>query len=134
MNAVSEVPRLYSKPVRAPVDEISERHGQIHAELERWGAWNADRYKAGTSGSVESRYREQLPPATGQDVDPRMIQLERAVLAMPAQYRDTVRMFYVSRMDPRTICRVFTLRYEVFPAWMATCRAMVLNILRRNGN
>ena len=130
----TEGPRLYSRQPRAPSDVIAPQHRDIHAELERWGMWNADRYKANSCFSVESRYREQLPPATGQGVDPRMVALERAVLGLPAKHRDTVRMFYVARQDARTICRVFVLRYEAFPSWMFWCRAMVLNILRRNGS
>ena len=126
--------RLYSKQPRCPADVIAPQHRDIHAELERWGAWNAERYKASSSGSVESRYREQLPPATGHGVDPRLIALERAVLGLPAKHRDSVRMFYVAREDARTICRVFFLRYEAFPSWMFLCRAMVLNILRRHGH
>jgi len=128
-----EEPRLYSRAPRCPADVVDPKHQEIHAELERWGAWNAERYRAGESGSVESRYREQTPPATGQNVDPRMIQIERAVLWLPPQHRDTVRMFYVSRQDARTICRVFTLRYESFGQWMFTCRAMVINVLRQIG-
>ncbi len=125
--------RLYSKQPRCPSDIVAQQHQDIHAELERWGAWNAERYKAGASGSVESRYREQTAAATGLGVDPRLVALERAVLHLPPKHRDTVRIFYVDRQDARTICRVFALRYEAFPSWMFLCRAMVVNLLRRHG-
>lgn len=127
-----DAPRLYSKQPRCPADVVAPQHQDIHADLERWGAWNAERYRAGASGMVE-RYRPPTPPATGLGVDPRLIALERAVLHLPAKHRDTVRLFYVDRQDARTICRVFALRYEAFPSWMFLCRAMVLNLLRRNG-
>lgn len=130
---IDETIRLYSRQARCPVDVIAPQHQDVHALCERWGAWNAERYRAGTSGSVESRYREQTPHATGDGVDPRMIQVERAVLRMPKDYRDTVRMFYVTRTDPRTICKIFTLRYEAFGPWMFTARAMIVNLLRRHG-
>lgn len=134
MGKEEEAIRLYSKPVRAPVDNVEEKHQDIHADLQRWGAWNSERYRANSCYSVESRYREQTPTATGKPVDPKMIAIERAVLALPADHRDTVRMFYVQRMTPHRICKQFTLRWTGFPAWMFACRAMVLNILRRNGS
>jgi|SRR3990167_271671 len=131
MEEEKEPPRLYTNAPRCPTDAIAPQHQNIHAELERWGSWNAERYRAGASGLVE-RYREQT--AKGMDsVDPRLIALERAVLGLPEEYRDTVRMFYVTREDARTICRIFALRYEAFPSWMFLCRAMVVNLLRRHG-
>ena len=128
-----ETPRLYSNEPRCPVDVVATQHVDIHAELERWGRWNADPYKAASSSIVE-RYIPPTPPATGHGVDPRLIALERAVLRLPAKHRDTVRLFYVAREDARTICRILKLRYEGFPSWMFIARAMVLNLLRRHGN
>lgn len=124
-----ELPRLYSRAPRCPADIVAPQHRDIHAELERWGSWNAERYRAGASGSVESRYREQTPKGM-ESVDLKLIDLERAVLRLPVPQRDTVRMFYVTREDARTICRIFSLRYEAFPAWMYAARHLVLHNLR----
>lgn len=126
--------RLYSKPSNLPVDVVAPQHEAVHAELGRWGTWNALRYRAAICASVEGRYREPTAPATGEAVDPLIMAVERAVLRIPKDYRDTVRMFYVTRETPSYICRRFVLRPRAFPEWMFTARAMTCNQLRRQGN
>jgi DNA-directed RNA polymerase specialized sigma24 family protein len=77
--------------------------------------------------------RIRTPGATVQKVDLRSVEIEKAVLRMPEQQRETTRLFYVQGVSPHGICRVFSLRYEAFTGWMFTCRVMVLNLLRRHG-
>jgi hypothetical protein len=129
-----EEPRLYVKPSTLAVDVVAPQHAEIHTDLESWGLWNAERYKAESCYSVESRYREQLPPATGHNIDPRLMVLERAVLRLPEKQRDTVRMFYVTRETPSYICRRVAQPARAFASWMFICRAMVINLRRRHGD
>jgi hypothetical protein len=126
--------RLYSTGHRLPVDVVAEQHQEIHAELERWGAWNAERYKPASVGSVESRYREATAKATADSIPPSIMAIERAVLRMPRPHRDIIRMFYVTRDSPSYICRAHVLRPRTFQTWMFNARAMVVNLLRRHGN
>jgi hypothetical protein len=160
---IQEAPRLYSKQRIGLQDEVAPEHAEVHAVLQRWGMWNAERYKAMTSGSVESRYREQTARSTGQSVDPVLVEVERAVLRMPLKYRDSIRAFYVTRSDASYISRMISLpvpklaqehgirssaehrlqsmrhdgakssRQRAFTAWMYTARCMVVNLLRQQG-
>lgn len=133
--AADDEPRLYSKPVRVPVDIVAPQHEDIHADLEKWGRWNRERMRSRSCASAESVYeRTRTPSATVEEVDLRSVAIEKAVLRMPEQQRDTTRLFYVQGVSPNGICRMFSLRYEAFPQWMFTCRSMVLNLLRRQGN
>jgi DNA-directed RNA polymerase specialized sigma24 family protein len=130
----ADEPRLYSRPARVPVDVVEPQHEDIHAELEKWGRWNRERSRARGCASAESVYeRTRTPGSTVEEVDLRSVAIEKAVLRMPEQQRDTTRLFYVQGVSPHGICRVFTLRYESFQGWMFTCRAMVLNLLRKQG-
>ena len=115
-------------------DEVDLKHNAVDGELRRWGAWSAARYKASSSGSVESRYREQTARTTGESVDPRMVAIDRAVLRLPKKCRDAVRLYYVVRKPPASICKLLTLRFEDFFPFISSCRAMVVNLLRRHGN
>jgi DNA-directed RNA polymerase specialized sigma24 family protein len=131
---IDETVRLYSKKARVPVDEVADQHEDIHAELKRWGFWNRERVSVKGCASMESLYVKYATPAsTARGVDLRSVEIERAVLRMPKQHRDTTRLYYVQGISPNGICRVFTLRFEAFPQWMFHCRAMVLNLLRRQG-
>jgi hypothetical protein len=146
---IQEAPRLYSKQRTGLQDEVAPCHAEVDSLLQRWGMWNAERYKAMTSGSVESRYREQTARSTGQAVDPVLVEVERAVLRLPLKYRDSIRAFYVMRETPGYICRLIALpiakaakteeegmrssRQRAFTAWMYTARCMVLNLLRQQG-
>jgi hypothetical protein len=148
--------RLYSSQRKIPQDEVAPQHQEIHALLGRWGSWNADKYRANSCYSVESRYREQTARATGYSVDPLLIEVERAVLGLPVVYRDTIRAFYVTRESPSYICKMINMpdirvkqehagrvkpdyagavmssKCRAFVAWMFTARAMVINLMRRN--
>jgi DNA-directed RNA polymerase specialized sigma24 family protein len=131
---IDETVRLYSKPSRVAADVVAEQHQAVHGDLDRWGRWNRERTQSRGCASAESVYEKyRTPGATIQEVDLRSVAIERAVLHLPLQHRDTVRLFYVQRISPNGICRVFSLRYEAFPEWMFGCRSMVLNILRRHG-
>lgn len=131
-----EPPRLYSAPPkRQPVDVIAPQHVELHAELERWGAWNRERGEQGKCSSVESGYssggREPGRAIIALPPDPRLSELDRIVRFMRLQVPDhgqTVKLFYADRKAPLWICYTFNLRFEGFPAWMFACRAMVINI------
>ena len=55
--------------------------------------------------------------------------IEVAVIRMIVQHRDTLRMLYVFRWTPYTICRQIKprpgLRYESWASWIFSCRAAV---------
>ena len=133
-----EQPRLYARASRLPIDWIAPQHAEIHAELERWGAWNRIRRQAATCGSVEKNfdgrggYRSNYYPALPISLpeNQRNRQVDRAVIRLPLQHRETVKLFYVSRREPRAICRAAVIHWNDFPKWMFDCRAMVLTQLR----
>jgi hypothetical protein len=144
--------RLYSSQRLAVQDEVAPQHAAIDSLLARWGYWNAEKYRANSCYSVESRYREQTARATGHSVDPLLIHVERAVLGLPVPYRDTIRAFYVMRESPSYIWRLIAInqrdakvrnnreangakrsKCRAFVAWMFTARAMVVNLLRIQG-
>jgi hypothetical protein len=135
-----EEPRLYSKQARVPVDVIAPQHIEVHADLERWGSWNRERYEAGTCGSVEKRYeprnKELKPPHVSLPTNPRNVQLDRAVrhmsIALP-QHAETLKLFYVVRRQPVIICRMVTVHWRDFGTWMFDCRAMVINVCKAIG-
>lgn len=134
-----EAPRLYSKgfSMRTPVDEVAPQHEALHGLLIRWGRWvSQPRGKGSSVVSANSLYSGSggTPPSTApMSADQQLIAVERAVLRMPAQHADTVRMLYVRRLTANSICQAMRLRYESWPAWSFSCRAMVRNLLRREG-
>lgn len=130
-------PRLYSRGHRdrTPVDVVLPQHADIHALLIRWGAWNASRAARRGAASVEGLYSKVgTPPATAPlAADRQIVDLERAMVAMPAEQKDTLRRLYVFRMTPISICQLRRprMRYEAWAEHIATCRSMALNLLRR---
>lgn len=148
MTASEDEPRLYSRQQRTPVDVIAEQHRDIHADLERWGAWNRERKQQGTANSIEGEYdssggREVKRSTISLPANPRHGQLERVVRQMQMrvpQHGETIKLFYagarsgkngrVVPASPMTICHVMLLRFEAFPKWMFDCRSMVVNLLR----
>lgn len=136
--AKEEEIRLYSKATKCPVDIIAPQHEEIHADLERWGAWNRDRYRPKSCTSMEKNYHRgrgdqaaeypKLPVSLPASAKNR--QVDRAVIRLPMQHRETVRLFYVEKKAPMAICRLIVLRWADFPRWMFDCRCMVLNVLR----
>ncbi len=132
-----EEPRLWSKQPRLPADVVAQEHRGVHALLERWGAWNRERYQQGTCASLESNYdnsgaREVKRPTVALPPDPRLRRIEEVVVAMmqdrsTEQHGETLREFYCKRWALKTICWAHALQYEDFGRWMYDCRAMVLN-------
>ena len=129
-------PRVWK--VRAPIDEIATQHQDLHERLVRWGDWNTARRPYSSLSSMQGLYarggREATPASTAPPPDLPSIAIERAVIRMPKLYRDMLRMLYVQRFSAFTICRTLRIRYEAFPVWTFTARAMVSNLLRRHGN
>lgn len=137
MPIIDEV-RLYSRQHRTPVDVIAPQHVELHADLERWGTWNRERYQQGTCESFEKNFDEtggrhvkrthiSLP------VNPMHAKLDRVVRLMQMrvpQHGETVKLFYAKRRSPLMICHAMVLRFEDFPTWMFDCRSMALNLLR----
>ena len=129
-----EEPRRYSRGyrMRTPVDEVAPQHRQVHELLTRWGIWANSRASRGGLASIEGLYsRGGLPPATAPlSADRQILACERAVIRLPEVNRATVRRLYVYRLSALTICQFARLRYEAWPEHIATCRAMVVNLLR----
>lgn len=137
--AMVDEPILYSRPSLLPVDQVAPQHVDIHADLERWGAWNRERYRAAKCRSLEGDYRRTRAGDQGTEYprlpvwlppNPRNRQIDRAVLGMLLQHKETVKLFYVERRAPKHICRLVVIHWSDFPKWMFDCRAMVLNQLR----
>lgn len=130
--------RLYSTKRRAPVDVIAEQHRPIHDWLERWGAWQRGS-SAGpaTCSSLEGNFdaggRDTKRPTVTLPPNPVFPRITRAILVMPLQHAETLRLFYGRRRSPMVICSVMVLRWEDFAVWMFDCRSMVRNVLRRDG-
>lgn len=138
MKPVEEAIRLYSRGYhnRTPVDEILPQHREVHAHLIRWGMWAGGRSRSRSLASVERFYRKEsnTPASTAPlSADPQIMEMERAVIRLPDAHRLTVRLLYVNRWAPVSICQRTRMRYEAWPAHIATCRAMVVNLLRRHG-
>jgi hypothetical protein len=136
MSARDEAVRLYSRGYRdrAPVDEILPQHRAVHAHLIRWGMWAGGRHRGRSLASVERLYRREsnTPASTAPlSADPQIMEMECAVIRLPAAHLLTVRLLYVNRWAPVSICQRSRMRYEAWPAHIATCRAMVVNLLRR---
>lgn len=130
--------RLYTKTPRVPVDVVAPQHLELHAELERWGSWNRERYEAGTCSSVEKRFdssggREAKRAVVSLPPDPRLRILDRTlrrmVMSVP-QHAEAIKLFYANRRTPVVICRVLVIHWKDFGTWMFDARAMVLNISR----
>lgn len=135
-------PRMYSRVRPLPVESVDADHEAIHADLEAWGRWNRDRSHKMRCGSAEKEYRAPWRqwhyPTAGEMmprnvVNPRNRQVDRAVLHLPEQHRETIRRYYSFRQRPEIICRLVNIRYADFARWMRDCRNMVLNRLRFDG-
>lgn len=138
---IDETVRLYSKEERGPVDFIAPHHADLHADLERWGGWNRERYRAGTCDSMEKGYlrggREAPPAATAPSIiNPRTEVIDQAVRLMVADYPQiswTLKAYYVERADAYYICRSLRpkLRWEGFGSWMHACRVILATRIGR---
>lgn len=134
--AEQEEPRLYSKTQRAAVDVIEKEHRELHADLERWGAWNKERYQAGQASSLEGDFRgdggwrEAPRPIVSLPPDPRLAAIEQAVVRMlqdstAAPMAETLKEFYCKRWALKTICWAHALQYEGLARWMYLCREAI---------
>jgi hypothetical protein len=130
-------PRLYSKGfrMRTPVDDVAPQHVGVHGLLIRWGRWVSQRGKKSSlpSFSLYSGTGGTPPSTAPMAADIQLVAVERSVLRMPMQHADTVRMLYVRRLTANSICQAMRMRYEAWPDWSFSCRAMVVNRLRREG-
>jgi hypothetical protein len=137
MTNLAEGILLYSKGYRnrTPIEEILPQHRDIHARLIRWGMWAGSRGRSRSLASVEGLYTKAGTPASTAPLsaDPKVMEMERAVIRLPEAHRLTVRLLYVNRWSPVSICQRTKMRYEAWPAHIATCRSMVVNLLRRYG-
>lgn len=143
MNAVlkmtDEAPRLYSKQQRVPADVVAPQHIEIHADLERWGQWNRDRYEPGTCASAEKKYdntggRETKKATVALPQNPQLRLIDRTLRHMAMRvppHAECLKLFYVKRSTPFVICRALVIRWEDFPTWMFDCRAMVINVMKQ---
>src|SRR5690349_9543666 len=111
---MTDEPRLYSKARREPIDVIAPQHIEVHADLERWGAWNRERYHQGMCNSIEHAYdssggREVKRAVVVLPPNPRHSELDRVVRIMNMrvpQHGETIKLFYARRRSPRDICHV----------------------------
>jgi len=136
MAGEEEQPRLYSKGFsdRVPVDVIAPKHFVVHSQLVRWGTWSWSRGRGSSLASAESLYSGKggTPPSTApMAADPQIMAVERALIRMPMQHADTLRMLYAQRLTPGSICKALHLRYEGWGSWIFMARCMVVNLLRR---
>lgn len=133
-----ESPRLYSRGFRdrVPTDQVAPQHIVVHGQLLRWGRWSMTRRHGSSLASAESLYsgKSGTPPSTAPMVaDPQIVAVERAVINMPMEHADTLRMLYVRGFTPGSICKALHMRYEGWTHWVFACRAMCRNRLRRQG-
>jgi DNA-directed RNA polymerase specialized sigma24 family protein len=63
-----------------------------------------------------------------------LVAVERAIAKLPAAHRKTLVLLYVHRLAAHTVSRALRLRFEGWSAWIASCRSMVANLLRRGMN
>lgn len=131
-------PRLYSKPRsgrdRVAVDEVKPEHRAIHADLERWGAWNRERKSAGTCESLEKNFDDDGGRTTKRSTvslptDPRLVAIEAVMRRMHYGHHLCIKLFYAKRLEPNKICHAIDIRYEDFAQWMYDARQMVINLL-----
>ena len=136
----AEEPRLYSKPRtgkdRIAVDEVKPEHFIIHNDLERWGAWNRERYQSGTCESIEKNFdndggRTSKRSTVSLPTDPRLVAIEAVVARMHYGHHNCIKLFYAKRLKLNTICHVVGIKYEDFSQWMYDARQMVVNLLER---
>lgn len=140
MAATKEEVTLYSRGYRnrTPVDEILPQHLRVHELLVRWGMWSGARSRTRSLASIESLYTKAGTPASTAPLsaDIVIMDVERAVIKLPQEpdpYRLIIVLLYVRRYAPVSICQTVRLRYEAWPERIATCRSMVVNLLRRHG-
>ena len=130
-------PRLFSRGYRerTPVSDVPPEHVQVHSELIVWGNWNRTMRRSASLGSLESLYvKRGSPPSTAplEGSAPRFcVEIERALLRMAAKQRRALRLLYVVRYSPMSICDALRIRPESYAAFMRIARAMVINLRRR---
>lgn len=133
-----EAVRLYSRGYkeRTPVDDVKPQHRRVHELLIRWGTWASARSRNRSLASIEGLYTKAGTPASTAPLgaDAQIMDIERAVIRLPNAHLLTVRLLYVNRWAPVSICQRVRLRYESWPEHVDCCRSMVVNLLRRHAN
>jgi DNA-directed RNA polymerase specialized sigma24 family protein len=129
--------RLYSRGHRdhVPLTDIPPQHARLHEELIVWGRWNSSRRYRLALASLEGRYTKLgSPPTTAplsEQTPSYCVELERAVLRLPSKPRRAVRLLYVARYSPSSICAALFIRPQRYSAFMHVVRCMISNIRRR---
>jgi len=131
-------------PARFALSMIEPRHLAIDGELEDWGRWSRERAKRLKCGSAEGKYRPRngnidmgwehnAPEPTPVELpNLRMVELDRAILDVPARHKLALKLHYVEKSPKEKICRSVHIGFWMFPDFMSAARDMVLNLLRRN--
>lgn len=126
-----------------PIDEIAPQHIEVDADLEAWGRWSRSGGGRFPCGSVEGAYRprngniemgwefEAPIPSRPQIANPRMREIDRALLAVPESHRKALILHYAYQARPERICRALAVNVSMFGPLMFMARSMVVNILRR---
>lgn len=130
--------RLFSRGYSerfVPLSDVPVHHTRVHAELVVWGRWNSTRRKLSSLGSLESLYVKcGTPPSTAplaESAPAFCMEIERSVIRMPTKPRRALRLLYVARYAPSSICSSLHIRPQNYSAFMSICRAMVINLRRR---
>jgi hypothetical protein len=124
-----------------PLDVVAPEHEAIDDDLNGWGRWSRERRKRLKVGSAErncqSRVRDHHYPTYEEMMpsilNPRHLEIDRAVLKVPYEHQRCLKMHYVDMRIAWIICRQLRIRPGDFGHWMRDARCMVLNILRREG-
>lgn len=126
-----------AKPIAA--DAILPAHEWIDDKLHSWGRWSRLHLGAVRCGSAEKNYRspwrqwhypsinELMPPLPNGE----MQLIDRAVLGVPGDHRQALKLHYVNAAPAFVICRKLHLRYAIFGSWMRDAREMTLSNLQK---
>ena len=126
-----------------PVDEIAPQHAEIDADLEAWGRWSrmgGGRFPCGSAegayrsrnGNIEMGWEFEAPlPSPVSLVNPRVREIDRAMLAVPLEHRRALILHYCYQVRPERICRTLAVHYSHFGPLMFMARCMVVNCLHR---
>lgn len=135
---IDETVRLYAREPRVPVDDVLPQHQAVHADLERWGAWNRERYQQGMCSSIEKRFDNRGAREVGKAIvtlppDPKLRQIDTTVRHMALRVPEhamAIKLYYADKRSPQTICRMLGIHWKDFGRWMGHARSMVMNIAR----
>jgi hypothetical protein len=115
--------------------EIPEKHRELHQELLIWGAWNRSKRRLANLGSVEGLYRRFGGPASmaslSQEAPAFCAELEIIVLKLPTKPRRFIRLVYVTRFAPQSVCAALYIRPARFAAFFNITLHIITNLRRR---